>query len=101
MLAADPPVTYAPDTNAGAVRADGKSSDKLGRAPAPVELSPMMDPFAAVGSYLEASRRVIDIWRYTIRAQQDATLAFWRSHLQHLPHSSTQQSLDAATKPQV
>ncbi len=98
MLASDPTVTYAPDPSSGAVRVDGKSSDKLSRAPAPVETSPMMDPIAAITSYLDASRRVMDIWRYTIRAQQDATLAFWRSQLQLALRTIAAPPLDIAKR---
>lgn len=85
MLGNDPPVQYAPEADPRKLFPNPSPATSVACARRPAV--PTEAPFAFVAfiAWIDASRRVIDYWRCTVREQQDAMLAAWQSHLTPRP----------------
>lgn len=79
MLGAETPVRYArePDPRTQVPKPLAPTAVGAMAPPAKADSDPA---YAAMWSWLDASRRVIDLWRESVRQQQDAMIRLWRPH---------------------
>jgi len=88
MFGNDPPVQYAQETDPRKLLPKPTPATAVAYEQSPFDPAATSYAFAMFVAWIDASRRVMDFWRTTVREQQDAVLAMCRSQLAQQSHVS-------------